>query len=340
MILTRSFDWVCFMTSKIAINVAMSGLPTPTCKLFADGSDTVVETVTLAEETNRKGWYSGTTTTTATGLYFVLFYTDTTPIGSQWIRLTNRSPVEDIASEERFNAVVRASLPATFDTDTLSDGLHLSYADIYREVGRFMGHGTVQAEWTDEQEQEVVDAVRSGLRAFYWPSIDGERYTWSFLRKAATITTAAGTGEYALASDFTGSLLSFTHAEGQDRHLISRVPEEEIRALRSADAATGVPEYCAVVAVQPGAGEKTTYQSLLYPIPDGEYVLHYRYAIDPALSGTDVYHLGGSVHSEAVLESCLAAAEKLLRPELGPGVHAAKFQEALRASLAIDRELQ
>lgn len=328
------------MTSRIALYTGIHGLDSPSVELFVDGSDTIADTLNVTEATNREGLYVGDTVIVATGLYYAALFVGTDLIGGQWIRLTNRSPIEDIGSEERFNAVVRASLPASFETTTLSDGLHMTYADIYREVGRFMGHGTVQAEWTDAEEQEVVDAVRSGLRAFYWPSVDGERYTWSFLRKAATITTSAGDGEYALAADFTGALLSFTHAEGQDRHLISRVPEEEVRALRSADAATGVPEYCAVVAVQPGAGEKTTYEALLYPIPDGAYVLHYRYAIDPALSGADVYHLGGSVHSEAVLESCLAAAEKLLRPELGQGVHAAKFQEALRASLAIDRELQ
>jgi hypothetical protein len=44
------------------------------------------------------------------------------------------------------------------------------------------------------------------------------------------------------------------------------------------------------------------------------------------------------MHAEAIIESCLAAAEAKLTPEAGPGTHTARFKELLVASIEIDRQ--
>lgn len=328
------------MTSTICVNIGTAALPTVTAKLFADGSDTVVETVSLTEATNRKGVYSGTTATTATGLYLAGIYSAGTFNCNRWVRLSNTSPTWDYAESSRFDALSRVLLPGTWDFGTAIDGLHMSYADIYRALGSFLGYGSDATRWTDDQESDAVEVVRSGLRSFYWPSVEGERYTWSFLRKSATITTVAETGDYALATDFGGRLIGFNHAVALNRRKLSRIGEDEILSLRGQNDRSGVPLFCALSAVQPGAGGKTTWQVLLYPRPDAVYTLNYRYAIDPPLDSDDTYHLGGSVHSETVLEACLAAAEKLRRPELGDGVHYQRFMERLKASISVDMEMQ
>lgn len=334
------------MSSLIAISVDLSGLPTPTCKLFADGSDTVIETVTLTEATNRKGWYTGTTTTTATGLYMIVIYTGSDSLGNMWVRLTNSSPTEDVAAEDRYMAAASVSASADIDVGaTAGTDLQTSFAAIYRALGRFLFSEPDSTAWTVEQTQTVGDVVHSGLRMFYWPVVEGELYEWSFLKKTGTITTSAGDDEYDLPADFGGSIETMMHAAGEGRRRLSRVGETELLSWRSADAASGVPQYFAVSAVQPVAGSATSYEVLLYPKPDKAYSLVYRYGICPDLDGATV-HLGNATHSEAVLEACLAAAEKAIRPELvqggpgGPGVHQQRFEQLLAAAIASDRGLQ
>lgn len=329
------------MASLIAISADISGLPTPTCKLFADGSDTVVETVTLTEATNRKGWYTGTTATTATGLYMLVFYTGSDAIGNMWVSLTNSSTTtEDVAAEDKLMAAASVSVVGALDLgSSAGSDLHESYAAIYRAVGRFLFSKPTSIDWTAEQSTTVGDVVRSGLRTFLWPEIDGERYEWSFLKQTGTITVAAADDEYDLASDFGGAVETMMVAAGGNYRRLSRVSEIEILTLRGSDSRTGTPAYFAVSAVQPEVGAATTYAVLLYPTPDKAYNLVYRYGIYPDLDGATA-HLGGAVHSEAVLEACLAAAEKTLRPELGPGIHHQRFEKMLAAAVAADRGLR
>lgn len=219
--------------------------------------------------------------------------------------------------------------------------LQISYDELRREIGRFLAYDRDPDEWTATETTDVADILKSGLRSFYWPQIGEKRYTWSFLRQSGTISTTAGTSNYLLASDFEGLLSGFSYSEGSQQRRISRVPEEEILGLIGKNQQYGAPEYCALRAAQQAEGVASRWEALFYPTPDATYSLTYRYCLSPPeLSSIKPYHLGGAAHSECVLEACLAAAEKTIRPEHGPGVHTARFQQVLQASVSIDGEMQ
>jgi len=219
--------------------------------------------------------------------------------------------------------------------------LRLTYDELRREIGRFLGYDRDPDNWDSTQTTDVGDIIKSGMRWFYFPNVGEQRYTWSFLRKIGTISTASGTATYELADDFEGLLSGFTYSDDTAKRFMARTTEREIRSLYANDYASGPPEYCALRAVQPSSVDTTRYEALLYPVPDAAYTLSYQYAICPdELSTNNQYHLGGTAHSECVLESCLAAAERVMRPEVGPGVHTQRFQECLQASIKIDSEMQ
>lgn len=220
-------------------------------------------------------------------------------------------------------------------------GLHITYDELLREVGRFLGYSRDSDNWDTTQTTDVADIIKSGMRWFYFPNVGEERYVWSFLRKISAVSTVAGTATYRLAENFEGLFSGFTFAEDAGNRVIARISELELRTLLSYDYADGTPEYCALRAVQPTDVDTTRWESLLYPVPDKVMTLYYQHSIRPEeLSTTNQYHLGGAAHSECVLESCLAAAERVMRPEVGPGVHTQRFQECLQASVKIDAEMQ
>jgi hypothetical protein len=219
-------------------------------------------------------------------------------------------------------------------------GLQITYAELRREIGRFLGYDRNPDNWDSTASTDVADILRSGMRVFYFPFAGEQHYTWSFLRKVGTVSTEAGTYAYQLSSDFEGVLEGFTYGANAAKRWVQRANEFELRALLGMEYKSGAPEYCALRAVQPSAVSTTRWEAMLYPVPDAAYTLSYRYAICPdELSATNEYHLGGAAHSECVLEACLAAAERVLRPEVGPGVHTQRFQECLQASMKIDAEM-
>lgn len=219
--------------------------------------------------------------------------------------------------------------------------LQITYDRLLREIGRFIGISRDPDGWDALEAQDVDDILQAGLRSFYWPNIGESRHAWSFLRKQGTITTVSGMSAYNLADDFEGMLSGFSYLAGAQRLRIVRVGEEDLLAVTGKDQKSGAPEYGAIRAAQPAEGDRMRYEAVFYPIPDAAYTLAYRYSINPPeLGELNQYHLGGTAHSECVLEACLAAAEKVLRPEQGPGVHAAMFQQLLQASAKIDSEMQ
>lgn len=221
--------------------------------------------------------------------------------------------------------------------------LQITYDELRREIGRFLGYGRDPSAWTSgsDEETDVADILRAGMRYFYWPNLESEvRFAWSFLRRLNTFTTVSTTRNYLLPSDFGGVITELAYSAGSAKTKVVRRPEDEIRDLYGTNDASGAPTYFAVRTIQPGPGEVSRYEMLLYPVPNAVYTLSYRYAIEPSpLSASNIYHLGGAVHSETVLESCLAAAEKTIDDE-GNGLHQQRFQQCLASSVKIDMEMQ
>ena len=80
----------------------------------------------------------------------------------------------------------------------------------------------------------------------------------------------------------------------------------------------------------------SSFRIRFYPVPDAVYRLVYDMINEPAsLSGTQV-PLGGDLHSETILASCLAIAEQYFIPN-SPHGYKQNFMDRLRASVELDR---
>ncbi len=75
-----------------------------------------------------------------------------------------------------------------------------------------------------------------------------------------------------------------------------------------------------------------------YPIPDAVYRLKYTQINEPSnITGSSHVPLGGTLHSETILASCLAIAEQFFIPQ-SPHGYQASYRRRLAASIELDRQ--
>lgn len=217
-------------------------------------------------------------------------------------------------------------------------GLSISYTELLEQIGRKMGFSSDRTTWTTE----LTDAqrfIRSGLRRFYFPMLEGGRHVWSFLTPVATLTVASGEDTYELPDNFVDIRSGFVFTAGGGTSVrLAKKSEADVRELAQKSPKSGMPEFYAIRSKGLGDGHEQRYEVQFYPTPDAAYSLNYRYQLSPPdLSETAPYPLGGPQHSETILASVLACAEELLDDE--PQVYSAQFQRLLAASVALDRGL-
>lgn len=238
---------------------------------------------------------------------------------------------------------IEHDLPALGTED--DDSLAVTYSILDREIGRFLGYGRETADWADDTDKvtDIEDIRKAGLRRFYYPPpLPGERYSheWSFLGPVAELTTTEDDADYDLPADFAG-MVSATLSYDPDSVLfyytLELTSEERVRSALVTKY-TGKPTMAATRPKALDATAGTRYEMILYPVPDGEYTIHYRYRVNPApLTATNKYPYGGQEHGETIIEACLAAAEAKLND--GVGVHENRFRECLAMSVSHDRRL-
>ena len=122
--------------------------------------------------------------------------------------------------------------------------------------------------------------------------------------------------------------------------------EQVIRRERQrSTVVTGRPLKCAFEPVKADgtvqyASDGTTsqaYNLMIWPVPDDDYVLEYRYNMIPTrVSSAAIYNAGGAYHHETLVASCLAAAELERDGQKGPQWE--KFMERLRSSISHDKK--
>jgi hypothetical protein len=223
--------------------------------------------------------------------------------------------------------------------------LQITYEELRRHIARFIGVGREESDFSgdDARLADVDDIMLSGLRSFYWPVIDtkeGVCHRWSFLDVDGTLDLVANQHTYLLPGNYSRLKESFTYPIGSEKRPIATVPYRHLRVLRSTENATGDPIYCAVQTRENVDNGRTIYEVTFYPTPTESTTLSYSIEIEPQIATgnfDDVYPLGGAMHSETIIEACLAAAERVLNPEAGPGYHFEKFQQLLIASVEIDK---
>lgn len=221
--------------------------------------------------------------------------------------------------------------------------LSLTYNDFKSRTARYLGWSSDSTDWSSDESTRLDEIVQSGYRRFLTPpAIQGvPKHSWSFLRPATTLSTSSGDYDYTLPDDFAGIEGNFRYASTDNqRGPILIVGEGQIRALREANTTTGRPQYAAIRPVSTSTTLTTgqRFEVIFWPTPDATYTLGYRYAAAVnKLSTLLPYPLGGMRHSETILASCLAVAEKEENDE-GEGPMFRDFVTALVGSIEADRQ--
>jgi hypothetical protein len=223
--------------------------------------------------------------------------------------------------------------------------LHMSYDKLRRAIGVHLGIGRdPDNEWDANHEADVEACIESGLRASYWPVLDektGESYRWSFLEKDVAITLVAGTTDYSLPSEFGSLTGTFTYPDGNGNRPIAPITHQQLRQMRSRRNVSGAPLYCSILEGSIATGSKSSKKVSFYPTPDSAnaVVVTGRMVIEPGmLTNVSQYPHGGIMLSEVILEACLAAADKLINPEGGGGIHQDLFRQHLLVAVDADRK--
>ena len=247
---------------------------------------------------------------------------------------------------ERLKASVAADIAAAqTSADSLwtygetSKTADVTYREIQRRVGAYLGYGWSPLAWTHAQIQQVDEIIRHGVNEYYTPQISGNSvHEWSFMRPVGSITTASGQREYPLPENFERLMGQPTYADriGQGYDPLEVTTEQRLRAFQAVDETSSYPRFAAVKALGSGGSDRQSLAMVLHPTPDAAYEIAFQYqATSVRLSTENRYPLGGPVHGEGVLLSCMAAAE--LHRDNKEGGWAKKFQSRLQTNIATDQ---
>lgn len=217
--------------------------------------------------------------------------------------------------------------------------LTLVYSDFQKHCGEFLGFG--RSGWDATETAQLDEFIQSGYRRFLMPpKLPGEEtaHEWSFLTPTTTLTTAADDDDYDLPDNFGGLLGGMTFSDMPGGAPIPLCSDAQIRTMKAQIDTSGKPRF---VAIRPKAFVSATgqrFEAYFYPTPDAVYTISYSYnAILSKLDGsTNTRPLGGPMHVDTILEAILAAAEATMDDNVG--IHEARFQERLQASIARDRQ--
>lgn len=227
----------------------------------------------------------------------------------------------------------------TLDDETLD--LNITRAYLKKQVGLLRGYGPNVGTWTKSQSQEMNLIIKKGMLKFFHPQIlpgEGRRHEWSFLRPRAQLITIVGQSSLDLPENFANiaAPLTFAPSETVIHDSLPVIDEFRMRSLLQRADATGRPEMVAICPKGPDVlGNR--YEILFYPVPDDEYLISYRYQVNPT-AGTEETELvyGGQAHAQTLVEACLAASEEY---DGALGVHSKLYVECLRSSITLDRQV-
>ena len=251
--------------------------------------------------------------------------------------------------------VAQASSEGVWPVDEPDDGLEVNQKYLCRLIGRDLGFSPNRHVWTHQQTSMVLECLRAGLRRVYNPPVlPGERYPhrWSFLQPIGTLATVAGESIYQLPHGFSSLVgsITYTDAESIATPLIRQTGEEALRhRLQNTDGLNGRPSLAAVRLSNAGSTPGSRSELILWPVPDREYLLEYRYVVNPAMISLEdgpgevvgvsdgaSQPEGGQAHAQTFIESCLLACDELMKRD--PTLRTESFYRSLQASIGHDRQ--
>jgi len=221
--------------------------------------------------------------------------------------------------------------------------LSLGYPELLIAVGTYLGYGRDSDDYTAAQTNDADDMIQAGYRQFLVPPVlEGEhsQHVWMFLHPATTLAITTAAEDYDLPDDFGGLIGDmFINTATVYNIPIQQVPVNDILTYRSRNGSssfTSRPERVAVRVKTHAGTTGTRFEALLWPFPDASYTLDYHYNVLVSNLTTALpYPLGGMMHGELLMQSCLAVAETRRNEERG--VQWAMFMERLRASIQYER---
>lgn len=218
--------------------------------------------------------------------------------------------------------------------------LAAAFNDLQGDIGRFLGYGrganNGDTTWDTDQQAMVDRCTKGGLRNFYFCG-----YDWTFLKPIASLTLSSAAKTVDLPDDFGGAEgvvhVSVSGQSGGATPIkiwgIGHVYNKETLYPTT----TGRPQLVCIDPVKgTTASEGQRFQLRFWPIADQAYTIKIQYYVLPDyLTGALPYAYGGAQHSETLLESCLAVAEKLADDRTE--IHSMEFEKRLAVSMEIDR---
>lgn len=150
--------------------------------------------------------------------------------------------------------------------------------------------------------------------------------------------TITADGSYRLPDEFGAILGDLTFDPGEGLYpAIPITSEVRIRKLIQGSDSTGRPVEAAVTPLVASGTSHQVFDLVVYPIPDADYVLHYRQMIlADAMTDSANHPWGGAAHAATIGFSCLAAAAKANYRERADETWD-DFMRSLRASVNFDR---
>lgn len=224
-----------------------------------------------------------------------------------------------------------------------SSGGSLTYAEMRREVGRFLAIGEVPSEWSDQDVVRVDDIVRRGTNRFYFPepSVLGDAamvgHNWTFLTDDLSVSLVSGQTYHDLPSNFLRMSGKPTISGGD--YPLEMISERDFRALVNTGSGDGDPQYYTVKRSTPST-VTLRYKIGLYPLPSAGMQLEGQYLFDPPVPSTGQDPVITRYHNETMLAAVLASADEIMNYETqSEGIHQQRFKTLLASSIIADQTL-
>lgn len=215
-----------------------------------------------------------------------------------------------------------------------ADTLAVSYDDLFKTVSDFLGYGTGTLD--EARTAEVDSCIQAGVRQFYWPPAtemtDGS-HDWSFLKVQGSIQLTQGVSTYNLPDGFGRIFGHLRYSPDAHRPSIPVIPIGQLHPCGE----SRWPRFAAVT-WRSAIGAKGQLKQIHFDCAPADSALLFFSAdadTGPLSSDMRPYPLGGAMHSELVVESCLAIAEQRRNDE--QGVHTQNFARLLAAAISRDR---
>ena len=219
--------------------------------------------------------------------------------------------------------------------------LTLTFDDIANEVAIMLGMARTRALRSDDEDADVDQCVHDGYMQFLTPPWEDAGLIprkWTFLRLDTTLTMTADEETSDCPEDFACLLahtLHYTDSDTGPFHGIKVRSGDEIRSYyQEDDDYSDDPAWCVVRPKAFTAATGQRYEVRWYPVTDTAHVVSFPYLAIPAEGSSTNYMQGGALHTQTLVASCRAVAERKFNDEVGKEwIH---FLSCLRASHDLD----